>query len=155
MLGADDVDQAVAVGEVDGVFAGGEKPDGAFGVQVVYGVIEQVAAVFALFNFYNAVQVDLYQAGCPKAIYHYAFVNYPGAVMQQKAHNDRNNDNTHTYQGQDVGLVVLVGKKIKGISGKAAGGQHQPYGYRDPFPAQVLLFGEDRFIVHVANLKMW
>jgi hypothetical protein len=61
MLRANDVHQAITIGKVDGIVAGGIKTDGAFGVQVINRVIKQVTAVRAFLRLYNAVQIYFYR----------------------------------------------------------------------------------------------
>ena len=134
MLRSDDVHEAVAVGEEDGIVARGVKTDGAFGMQVVNRVVKKVFAVNVLFYFYNAVQVDFYQAGSPQAVQADAFIFNLRAEVEQKSHNNGNNDDGKTDHHQQVAIafLLLIGKKI---SGKAKHGQHQADGNGYKFPA--------------------
>ena len=80
-------------------------------MQIINRVIKKVAAVSAFFNLNDTVQVDLYQAGCPKPVKHHAFVLYPGAEMQQKTHNCRNDEDTETNNQQNIAVAFAVAGK--------------------------------------------
>ncbi len=117
-------------------------------VQVVNGIIEKVTAVCTFFHLHYTAQVYFYKAHGPQPGDQYAFIHHPDAVIQEKPHDDGYKDNTEARYGQDVGFVIRVRKKIKGIGRKAKHSQYQPDSHRHPFPAQVLLFYKDRFLAH-------
>jgi hypothetical protein len=54
------VNQAVAIGKVNSVFAGGIKTNGPFLMQVINRIIKELTAINAFFYFNNAVEIYLH-----------------------------------------------------------------------------------------------
>jgi hypothetical protein len=104
-------------------------------VQVINGVVEQVTAVSAFFNFNYTAQVYFYKAHGPQPGDKYAFIHHPNAIIQEKPHYNRYENNTEAGYSQDVGFVIYIGKKVKGVGRKAKHSQHQADGDGYPFPA--------------------
>src|SRR5690606_36619326 len=122
------------------------KPYAAFGMEVIYRIVDKKLAVRLTFHLDNAVQVNLHKTRRPQATKLYVPLFNRNAVLEHIHHYDGHKDDGTAYQQEQLAFIFALDIDI--ICYEAKQGKHQPHAYPATVTPHILVFHEYRFLLH-------